>query len=138
VSYLFDTDALSEVLRKRPSATYLAWLQTVPRTDQFASVISLAELYRGAYRSPARRRWLERIDRHLIRSVTFVAFDPETARIYGRIRAHLEADGRLPGEGDLQIAATALHHGLTVVTGNIRHFERVPGLRLSHAFADRR
>lgn len=138
MAFLFDTDALSEIFRKRPSPSYLEWLGTVPRSDQFASAISLGELYRGVYRLPSRNRWLERFDHHLLPAITVLPFDLEVARVYGRIRAELEAAGRMPGEADLQIAATALHHDLTVVTGNLDHFQRVPGLRVGRQFADRR
>jgi predicted nucleic acid-binding protein len=41
-------------------------------------------------------------------------------------------------DADLQIAATALYHDLELVTGNVRHFERIPELRISHALADAR
>lgn len=48
--YLFDTDAVSELLRRKPNATYVAWVRTVPREDQFISAVSVGELYHGAYR----------------------------------------------------------------------------------------
>ena len=64
MAFLFDTDAISETLRPRPDPGYLAWLDTVPRDEQFAS------------------------------------------------------------------AVTALHHDLELVTGNVRHFERIRELRI--------
>jgi predicted nucleic acid-binding protein len=100
--------------------------------------VSIGELYRGAFRSPNRQRWLHRIDDELLPRLVVLPYDTAVARIYGEVRAHLEAEGRMPGEADLQIAATALHHGLSVVTGNIRHFERVPGLRVERVLADSR
>lgn len=136
--YLFDTDALSEVFRPRPAERFVAWLATVPAEEQAASAVSIGELYRGAFRSPNRRRWLDRIDHELLPRLVVLPYDAATARIYGEIRARLEANGRMPGEADLQIAATALHHGLSVVTGNVRHFERVPGLRIERVLADSR
>jgi predicted nucleic acid-binding protein len=42
---LFDTDAISEVQRKKPSQRYAAWLRTVPREEQFTSAVSVGELY---------------------------------------------------------------------------------------------
>lgn len=136
--YLFDTDALSEVFRRKPAEPFLAWLATVPADEQAASAVSIGEFYRGAFRSPQRDRWLERIDDELLPRLVVLPYDTPVARRYGEIRASLEADGTMPGEADLQIAATALHHGLSVVTGNVRHFERVPGLRVERILADSR
>ncbi len=59
-------------------------------------------------------------------------FDEEAAEEYGRLGAHLEAQGTPIGEADTQIAAIALANDLTVVTGNVRHFERVPGLNVEN------
>jgi tRNA(fMet)-specific endonuclease VapC len=50
----------------------------------------------------------------------------------------LRRGGRPLADADLQIAATALHHGLELVTGNVRHFERVRGLSLNRILADSR
>lgn len=138
MTFLFDTDALSEVLRPRPAAEYLDWLATVPAEEQAASAVSIGELYRGAFRLAARRRWLERIERDLLPRLRVLAYDLPIGRRYGEIRVELEAAGNMPGEADLQIAATALHHDLTLVTGNLRHFERVPGLRVARVLADAR
>ncbi|MEE8410190.1 MAG: PIN domain-containing protein [Myxococcota bacterium] len=65
-------------------------------------------------------------------------YDTSTAKIYGRVRAELEATGQGLADADLQIAATALHHGLHLVTGNLRHFDRVPGLRINDVLATSR
>ena len=59
-------------------------------------------------------------------------FDEEAAEEYGRLSAQLEAQGTPIGEADTQIAAVALANDLTVVTGNVRHFDRVPGLTIEN------
>lgn len=130
MAYLFDTDAISEVLRRRPAPSYLRWLASVPREEQFASAVSLAELYKGAYRSQALERHLHNIQQHVLPAVTVLPFDAAVAQVFGEISAHLEQSGQRLADADLQIAATALHHSLTLVTGNTRQFERVPGLML--------
>jgi tRNA(fMet)-specific endonuclease VapC len=61
---------------------------------------------------------------------TILAFDTDVARVYGQTRAALETAGATVAEADLQIASTALRHGLTMVTGNVRHFEKVRGLAI--------
>jgi predicted nucleic acid-binding protein len=138
VAYLFDTDAISETLKPRPAVTYVRWLQSVSRAEQYTSAVVAGELFRGAYRSAASAKWLRRIEGAVLTSVTVLPYDVDVARIYGQIRAELESMGKLPGEADLQIAATALRHDLELVTGNLRHFERVPGLRIHTVLADAR
>ena len=59
-------------------------------------------------------------------------FDENAAEEYGRLRAYLEAQGTPIGHPDTQIAAIALANDLTVVTGNVRHFQRVPGLAVEN------
>ena len=51
MAFLFDTDAISEVLKRRPLPAYVAWLRTVPRVEQFTSAVVIGELFKGAYRS---------------------------------------------------------------------------------------
>jgi len=136
--YLFDTDAISELLRPRPLPRYVEWLRSVPREEQFTSAVTVGELYKGAYRSSARERHLENIERRVLPAVTVLPYDTATARVFGRVRASLESAGTLLADADLQIAATALHHGLELVTGNLRHFERVPGLVINRILAEAR
>ena len=55
----------------------------------------------------------------------------ETARTFGKLRASLRRTGELIDNFDLLIAATCLSHGMTLLTGNIRHFKRIPGLNIA-------
>ena len=138
VAFLFDTDAVSEVLRRRPAPAYLRWLETIPRAEQFTSAVVVGELYKGACRSPDRARHLKNIEDRLLPALTVLPYDVAVARVFGEIHAGLAGGGRGLADADLQIAATALHHGLEMVTGNVRHFERIPGIRLTRALADAR
>ncbi len=135
MAYLFDTDAISEVLRRAPAPAYIEWLRTVEREYQFASAVSIAELYRGAFRSEGRDRHLTNIEERVFPSVTVLPFDVEAAKVFGRISARLESLGKSLADADLQIAATALAHELKLVTGNVKHFERVPGLKIERVLA---
>lgn len=138
MAYLFDTDAISELLRPRPLPRYLEWLRDVPRDSQFTSAVSVGELFKGAFRSAARDRHLDNIENRVLPAVTVLPFDVSTARVFGMVRAELEKGGNILPDADLQIAATALYHDLELVTGNLRHFQRIPGLRLNHILADSR
>jgi predicted nucleic acid-binding protein len=106
------------------------WLRTIPRGEQFTSALSIGELYRGAFRTQRSEHHLVHIERRLLPSITVLPYDVAVARQYGRLRARLESEGNTIPEADIQIAATALHHGLVLVTGSVRHFERIEGLVL--------
>jgi predicted nucleic acid-binding protein len=138
MAYLFDTDAISEVLKPRPAAGYVKWLASIPREEQFTSAVVVGELFKGAFRSSAVARHLENVEERLLPAVTVLPYDVGAARVYGQIRAHLESAGRPLADADLQIAATALRHDLELVTGNVKHFERVPGLRVSPVLPEAR
>jgi tRNA(fMet)-specific endonuclease VapC len=137
--FLFDTDAISELLRPRPTRAYVNWLMGVSREEQFTSAVVMGELYKGAYyRSQAQDRHLTSIEQRILPAVTVLPYDTSTANVFGRIRAYLEETGTILPDADLQVAATALDHDLELVTGNLRHFERIPGLKLNTILADSR
>ncbi len=132
--YCFDTDVLSAVLRRDPPLRLVRRLARVPPEEQFTTAITLGELLYGAAKrgSPS----LTRRVRELITGVlAVVAFDERAAEVYGPLRARLEAEGRRLDEPDLRIASIALSRGLTLVSGNVRHFSRVPELSLENWLA---
>ena len=131
-------DAISELLRPQPLNLYVKWLQTLPREEQFTSAVVIGELYKGAYRSPARERHLENIKERILPAITVLPYDVATAQVYGQIRAELEAAGQMLADADLQIAATTLYHNLELVTGNLRHFSRIDGLRINNILSQAR
>ena len=138
MAFLFDTDAISELLRPRPATDYVKWLMEIPREEQFTSSIVIGELYKGAYRSREREYHLSNIEQRVLPSVTVLPFDTGTAKIFGKIRAHLEETGAILPDADIQIAATALYHELELVSGNLRHFQRIPELMLNTVLSDSR
>lgn len=138
MAYLFDTDAISEVLKKRPAAGYLAWLAEVPRGEQFTSAVSIGELFQGAFAARDPSRHLGNIERRVLPALSVLPFDLAVARCFGELRAGLAGRGDPLAEADVQIAATALCHDLELVTGNLGHFARVPGLRIQRILAQAR
>ncbi|MEX2531657.1 MAG: type II toxin-antitoxin system VapC family toxin [Gemmatimonadota bacterium] len=138
MALLFDTDAISELLRPQPNPSYLEWVRIVPRENQFTSAICIAELFKGAFRSEAQERHLRNIEKRVLPAVTVLPFDVATAKVFGQIRAELEKRGRPLPDADIQIAATAVYHGLHLVTGNIKHFRRIPQVSLNHTLAEAR
>ncbi len=100
----------------------------------FLSVISVSELMYGAYRAPdadQRNRRLA-VAEALVSRFAILPADASVARMHARVKADLDARGTPVGPHDLWLAATALAHGLTLVTANLREFRRVPGLQVDN------
>lgn len=132
--YCLDTDVLSAVLRRDPPLHLIRRLARTPATEQCTTAITLGELLYGVARrgDPA---LAERV-RGLIESAgPILPFDETAAERYGHLRARLERDGRRLAEPDLRIAAIALARDATLITANIRHFARVPDLRVENWLA---
>ena len=138
MALLFDTDAISELLRPHPATPYVKWIMGVARDEQFTSAVVIGELYKGAYRSHDRDRHISNIEQRVLPSITVLPYDTGIAKVFGSIRAHLEVTGMILPDADIQIAATAIGHNLELVTGNIRHFDRISGLKLNHTLANSR
>ncbi|MDP2953839.1 MAG: PIN domain-containing protein [Chloroflexota bacterium] len=127
--YLLDTDILSNLLKRAPSIALIAKLASVPIEQQFTSSITLGELIYEAYRLQTHTTaLLEQLEKTLLPNLPVLPFDVAAAMRYGEVRAELERHGILLGDADLRIGAIALARGLTVVTGNVQHFQRIPGL----------
>ncbi len=116
--------------------TLLDRLSSTRPEEQFTSSITVGEIVYGAYRAPhLTGERLRHLERTLSRQITVVPFDEESAYRYGELRAELERRGTPIGDGDTRIASIALARGLTVVSGNIRHFQMVPGLAVENWLA---
>jgi len=133
--YCFDTDTLSAVIRRDPPLHLIRRLAQVPPAEQATTTINLGELLYGAAKRGSER--LMRQVREVVSAATSVlAFDEQAAEVYGPLRARLEREGRRLDEPDLRIASIALSRELIVVTGNVRHFSRVPGLVVENWLAE--
>ena len=128
MSFLLDTNVVSEWTKPRPNLGVVAWLARVDEDEVFLSVVTFAELRHGIERLPAgarRRRLDEWLGREL--PVRFegriVGVDGAIADEWGRLVARREARGRAIQAMDALIAATVQVHGLTLVTRNTADFE---------------
>jgi tRNA(fMet)-specific endonuclease VapC len=124
---VLDTDVVSELMRARPSAGLVTRLREVPVVEQATTAITIGELAYGAHRVD--RPELYEHAMHLLSGTRVLGFDNDAAQRYGWLRSELERKGVRLDDPDLRIAATVLAHGATLITGNTRHFQRVPGLR---------
>lgn len=125
--YVLDTDIISNLMQVPPSPRLQGKINSVSNDDLFTTSITFGELIYGA-RKRKSERLLKQIEELIRPRFPTLPFDRKAAEVYGGIRAHLEAQGKLIGEADTRIAAIALANGSAVVTGNGRHFERVPNL----------
>ncbi len=121
---LLDTVVLSELRKSRPAPAVLEWLGTFREEELFLSVVSLGEIERGIALKRAHdpqfatllADWLDVLQRSHADRILPVT--PAIARRWGNLSARLGNGG-----ADLLIAATALTHGLSVATRNVKHFE---------------
>lgn len=132
---LLDTDILSEVVKGRSpviSAAVKAYISTFGHFG--LSVVSVLEVVKG-YR---RRGRDQKIRDFLVLVATQEVFAvyTSTAVLAGQIQGDLERTGQTIGRSDPMIAATAIEHGLTLVTGNTAHFARIAALDYSLALDD--
>lgn len=126
--YLIDSNVCVVYLNKRSKSVRERLLSTPSDEIAVCSVVK-SELFYGAMRSNNPMRTLERQQAFLIRFAS-LPFGDEEAMIFARIRAQLHKLGTPIGAYDLQIAAIALHNGLTLVTHNTKEFQRVEGLNV--------
>ncbi len=132
--YCFDTDVLSATMRREPDLALVRRLAQLPPSEQFTTAITLGELLYGAERRGSDR--LREAVRGLVAgALTVLPFDEPAAEAYGSLRARLESAGEPLAEPDLRIASIALARDLTLVTANVRHFDRVPDLRVENWLA---
>ena len=124
MSYLLDTNVLSELRRKNPDPGVVAWFTNRPASTLFLSVLTLGELRKGIekildpIRSAALADWLE-TDLPSFFTGRILAIDTEVSDTWGRLTAHHARP--LPAIDSL-LGATAAKHGLSMVTRNARDF----------------
>jgi tRNA(fMet)-specific endonuclease VapC len=100
--------------------------------EAFLSVVTASELLHGVHRAtvPGIRTRREAFVEAVLERFPLLSVDLACARVHARLWAELRQTGGLIGPHDLWLAATCVAHGLTMVTGNVREFARVPGLHL--------
>jgi predicted nucleic acid-binding protein len=124
LSYLIDTNVLSELRRKTPDEQVVNWVNSRPATSLYLSVLTLGELRKGIESlADAKRRlkladWLE-TELPLFFAGRIISIDDGVADRWGRLLAHA---GRTLPAIDSLLGATAAHHGLTMVTRNSKDF----------------
>jgi len=138
VSYLVDTNILSESVKPRPASRVVDWLRQ-HEPELYVSTITVGELRRGIERlSEGKRKaqlniWLQSLCECMKGRV--LSFNTSTAHVWGQLKAAWDKEGISIPSLDSQLIATAHRHDLTIVTRNISDFQR-SGVRLLNPFTE--
>lgn len=124
--YLLDTNVCVDYFRGR-DAVLVAKVQGTSNSELCLSSVVVAELRYGAERSQKPEKNHAQVDM-LLQQIECLSFDESASTEFGQLRRYLESLGVAIGPYDLLIAAQAKSLGLTLVTGNLKEFERVPEL----------
>jgi predicted nucleic acid-binding protein len=130
VSFLVDTNVVSEWVRPQPDRNVISWLAEVDEDRVFISVISFAEIRRGVELLPVGRR-RERLATWLAEELPvrfeerILDIDQRVAETWGVVTARGQKIGLTLGSMDALVAATAEAHNLTLATRNVKDFQRL-------------
>ena len=130
MNYLLDTNICVYLIKQRPVQVVYKFLAFQPG-DIGVSALTVAELQLGVHKSAHPAQNQSALE-HLLLSLLVANFDAHAAAFYGKIRTQLERRGTPIGSVDYLIAAHALSLDVTLVTNNVREFERVPGLKVEN------
>lgn len=137
MSYLVDTNVLSEQAKPMPDAKVIEWLRQ-HEGELYVSTITIGEIRRGIERLPDGKRklqlqkWLQSLCDCMQGRI--LGFNTSTAHVWGQLKAKWEKAGVNVPSLDSQIAATASRHSLVLVTRNTSDFEKT-GIRTLNPFA---
>jgi predicted nucleic acid-binding protein len=129
--FLLDTNCISELVRKNPEPRVLQWIDAAEESLLYLSVLTLGEIRKGIASLPASRRrtrletWLE-LELQARFAGRILPIDSEIADRWGVLAASAKGAGKSLSAVDGLLAATALHHNLTIVSRNSSDFTSTP------------
>ena len=125
--FLLDTNCISELVRSKPEPRVLEWMEAADESLLYLSVLTLGEIRKGVAGLPQSRRrshleaWLE-LDLHARFSGRILSIDAPIADRCGLLAAEAKRKGKPLPAVDGLLAATAIHHNLTIVSRNLSDF----------------
>ena len=125
--FLLDTNCISEVVRIKPEPRVMAWIEAAEESLLYLSVLALGEVRKGLAALPQGRRrirletWLE-VELRARFSGRILPIDEAVADRWGLLAAYAKGRGKPLSAVDGLLAATAIHHNLTVVSRNVSDF----------------
>jgi predicted nucleic acid-binding protein len=131
MAYLLDTNVISEAIKPQPNERVVAWLKAERSLRSYLSVLTLGEITQGIVRSPSPRkaahltRWLET---ELVPKFQgrILAIDAAVMRTWGQVTGAALKQGKVVSYPDSLLAATAITHGLVLVTRNAKDLGVLP------------
>ena len=130
MKFMLDTNICIYAMKNKPEIVQKKILEN-SQARLCISTITLAELAHGIYKSVQKEKNFDSLLKFLIK-VEILPFDEKAAIEYGKICAYLQKNGTPIGPLDTLIAAHALSKNFTIVTNNVREFERVPELKIEN------
>lgn len=130
MKYLLDTDVVVNQLRGKAKIK-----ENLIEDGSAISIITFGELLYGAEKSTNKEKSLATINGFIADlQIDILGLNQDIMQIYAKTKTSLEAAGKRLDEFDLLIGATASFHSLSLATLNLRHFKRIPGLRIANEF----
>lgn len=127
MKYLIDTDVLIDNLRSKSRLE-----EEIIEAGAVTSIINVGELVYGSFKSANPRKALDLVENLLIDlNIEIINLEKEIIYVFGKLKADLEKRGLRLDDFDLLIASTAKVNNLTLVTGNKKHFQRIPNLEIN-------
>jgi tRNA(fMet)-specific endonuclease VapC len=127
MSFLLDTNICIYIIKNNPP-DIRKHFQSIMPGDIYISSVTVAELQYGVEKSNAKEKNASALEAFLL-PLVITSFDLDSAVVYGKIRAILERQGTPIGGMDLLIAAQAIANNFTLVTHNLKEFQRIPNLK---------
>ena len=127
MSYLLDTNVVSETERKRPDSHVLKWLDRVDSGNVYLSALTIGEIKKGVAKLASGKRkahiqnWLEDVRQHFAGRI--LPMTENTFSVWGQMYGSLEKRGIVRPILDSLFEASALEHDLILVTRNVRNFQ---------------
>lgn len=127
MKYLLDTNIIVDHLRKKIKLS-----ENIAKENLAVSIITYAELIYGAYKSSAQKKNLEIIESFFKDfSIEIVNLNHDVVQRFGKLKAFLDNKGEKLEDFDILIASTAVSYSYSFITRNLKHYRRIPRLKLA-------